>query len=182
MESFIFNKPELDLWVPNIKFKKPMAALPQHFLFKSVKDLREIAPCYGLSVCVGFNDLVPLLGLYSRFTPRPRSQRILAKDLRKFTEENREEVNEILVLHLKGCDVMEYLDELDAEQGDITLIGLIAMMDKLHMCVLHKVGFWVSHDGNVLQIKSPNPDLDACTMYLVWMKKGGGVRVTVTEL
>ena len=69
MESFVFNKPELDLRVPNIKFKKPMAALPQCFLFKSMKDLREIAPCYSLSVCVGFDDPVPLLGLYSCFAP-----------------------------------------------------------------------------------------------------------------
>ncbi len=159
--------------MPNIKFKKPMTVLPQRFLFKSMKDVRQIAPCYGLSVCVGFDDPVPLLGLYSRFAPRPHSQRILAKDLRTFAEENREEVNEILALHLKGRDVMEYLDKLDAEQGDITLIALIAMMDKLHVCVLHEVGFWVSHDGNVLQMKSPNPDLNTCMMYLAWMKKGG---------
>ncbi len=118
---------------------------------------------------------MPLLGLYSCFAPRPRSQRVLAKDLRTFAEENRQEVNEILALHLKGRDVMEYLDELDAEKGDITLIGLFAMMDKLHVCVLHEVGFWVSHDGGVQHMKSPNPDLDACTMYLAWMKKGGFV-------
>ncbi len=69
---------------------------------------------------------------------------------------------------------MEYLDELDAEKGDITLVGLIAMMDKLHVCVLHEVGFWVSHDGNVQEIKSPNPDLD--------VDEAGGVCVTATEL
>ncbi len=68
---------------------------------------------------------------------------------------------------------MEYLDELDPEKGDITLVGLIAIMDKLHVCVLHEVGFWVSHNGNVQKMKSPNPDLDTCTMYLVWMKQGG---------
>ncbi len=175
MESFVFNKPELDLRMPNIKYKKPMSALPQHFLLKSMKDLREIAPCYGLSVCDGFDDPVPLLGLYSRFAPRPCSLHILAKDLWKFAEENREEVNEILSVQLKGRDVMAYLDELDLEKGDITLVGLITMMDKLHVCVLHKVGFWVSHDGSVQEMKSPNPDLDACTMYLAWMKQGGFV-------
>ena len=173
MESFVFNKLELDLRVPNIKYKKPMSALPLHFLFKSMKDLRQIAPCYGLSVCVGFDDPVPLLGLYSRFAPRPRSLHILAKDLRKFAEENREEVNEILSMQLKGRDVMAYLDELDPEKGDITLVGLIAMMDKLHVCVLHEVGFWVLHDGSIQEMKSPNPDLDTCTMYLAWMKQGG---------
>ncbi len=106
MESFVFNKPELDLRVPNIKYKKPMSALLQRFLLKSMKDLQEIAPCYGLSVCVGFDDLVLLLGLYSRFAPRPHSLRILAKDLRKFAEENREEVNEILghSAERKRCD------------------------------------------------------------------------------
>ncbi len=118
---------------------------------------------------------MPLLGLYSCFAPRPHSLRILAKDLWKFAEDNREEVNEILSMQLKGRDVMAYLDELDPEKGDITLVGLIAMMDQLHVCVLHEVGFWVSHDGSIQEMKSPNPDLDAYTMYLAWMKQGGFV-------
>ncbi len=174
MESFIFNKPQLGEKerIPAMKYKSSMQILPVRFHFKSMKDVREIVPAYGLGVMPQFPEektRVEFLRLYSRFAPRPRSLRVLKKEMVTFAKEKCAEVNSSLDKLLKDGDILEHLDAL--ESADIATVALCAMMDRLHICMIHEVGPWVTHDG-IKSIGMPRSDIDICSMYLAVMRGG----------
>ena len=174
MESFVFNKPQLgeNERILAMKYKSTMQILSACFHFKSLKDVREIVPVYGLSIVLQFAEEktgVEFLGLYSRFAPRPRSLRVLKKEMVTFTKEKYAEVNSCLEKLLKGSNILEHLDAL--ESADITTVALCAMMDRLHIFVIHEVSPWVTHDG-MKSIGTKRSDIDVCSMYLAVMRGG----------
>ncbi len=145
-----------------------MQILPLRF-FKKIEDVKEIVPAYGLNIVQQFEEektRVEFLGLYSRFAPCLRSMRVL-KEMLTFAKDNRVEVNGCLDQILKGGDIIEHLESL--ESADVATVALCAMMDKLHICLIHEVGPWVTHDG-MKSISTKKSDIDVCSMYLAVMR------------